>query len=417
MRWFVWIPILLIFLCPASRAATVIFADNLEFMTRFYAVDLGLRVARADANTGEVAFSIPGDTLYITARPRTGGGEALPAQVRVQVKSLSATQGALKAANVAYWAGVSSRGKVDGLFCRDPEGNTLWFVQGSSAAVPESVGRFALLDTDGAAQEISHTGMIIYGSLYGAFVGAATTIGLGSTNSDQTAITGVLGTALGALSANNYARTAKLDLGRFEMLVLAGNFGILQGLGWSRASSATAQTTAITGSASGVATLYLANEVLKRVVVSPEQAALLHSATYWGAWYGFLGAKLAGKDFEANNDRVLGAMLWGSSGGLAAGVVLSLNGKASAKRVNLVNASGVIGTALGYGLAESLKVRDVRTYYVYPAAGGLLGLGGGMLWHVGAPQGAADANNATLGGPMFAFTPGGLDLRLFQLRF
>jgi len=96
-------------------------------------------------------------------------------------------------------------------------------------------------------------------------------------------------------------------------------------MGWSEASEANGQTTALTGAASGMACIYLSTEILKRVSVSSPQAAVLHSTTYWGAWYGYLAANLAGENFENDQRRVLGTMLWGSSGGLAAGVLWALN--------------------------------------------------------------------------------------------
>jgi len=87
---------------------------------------------------------------------------------------------------------------------RDPEGNSSGSFS-DRGGHPESVDG---LDAEGnlsSAGRLSRVGLIAYGGVCGAFIGASTAIGLGSNEAEKAAIASVVGTCLGAFSGRRYA--------------------------------------------------------------------------------------------------------------------------------------------------------------------------------------------------------------------
>ena len=174
---------------------------------------------------------------------------------------------------------------------------------------------------------------------------------------------------LGVYAAHRFDRAKHVTRGRADVLALAGNFGTAQGLGWAAIGGADGKDVVLIGAGAGLASILAAGQITEHAQVSEGQATLLHSATYWGAWYGLLATLIA--DSEGAGE----AMLSGGAAGLAGGVVWCLGHDTSASRVNLVSLSGLLGTAFGFGLDIVVHSESQSTAFAIPAITGLAGSG------------------------------------------
>ena len=382
----------------------VIHADDIARLTRFYKSDLGLPVLPASAPGDSVLLDASGDRLALVP----DGSHVMdktPAQVRMTVKDLAPIRLQLRNLNLTFWEGIDVRGGLEGIVAHDPEGNSLWYVLPSSRAnllgLPTSPANIASGESVGRLQ------LMLYGGACGAFLGASISASVSGGTDAKTSLSGIAGTILGVLSGSRYADQAKIDLGEFTALILAGNYGSWQGQGWSAATNANPRTRALTGALAGVSSIYLTAKVLEKIPVSSPQALVLHSTTYWGAWYGFLGASMSGLDFKNDRAHTLSTMLWGSTGGLAVGALWAMNNHTDTKTIRRVNLGGLIGTAIGFGVSEAFGTKAKGPYFAAPAAVGVLGMGVATLW----PRLTGRANLGELpddsGQPLLAMGPGG----------
>ena len=129
----------------------------------------------------------------------------------------------------------------------------------------------------------------------------------------------------------------------------------------------------IAGALAGTGVIVGAAALVRGRYISPGQATVLHAATYWGAWYGIVGAGMA----EATQDGFIYATLAASTAGLLGGAAWGMGHDISASRARLISLGGLLGTLMGWGIDLLAQPDSEAVIWAIPGATGLLGLGAG----------------------------------------
>jgi hypothetical protein len=340
----------------------VLEARNPTLLSHFYRDDLRLRVLAEDRVSGRTVLDAGGAQLVIVR----GAGDREPGATRLLLPSadLEASARLLAGLERPYREIHTPEGNLVALHFLDPEGNPAGFVLGSLPA-RAWLSPFEAPRGGRGHDRSGRVGLMVYGGIYGTWLGVAVPVGLGSSNASVIGLSIIAGGPLGVLAADRFARGRDLSKGRTGAMTLAGNFGTWQGIGWSVVADADAKDAVLVGAASGLGSILATGLLTERVPVSEGQSIVVHGSTSWGAWYGLVGAELG----DPSGDGAVTAMLLASSAGLAAGTLWGLGHDMSPTRASLINLGGILGTALGFGLDLVFQI-DNR-----PAVFGVAGLG------------------------------------------
>ncbi len=355
---------------PVFGGQILLHARDVRGLFDFYGGKLGLPLV-ARGIVGIMVFDVGGTELILV--PSRGGEEGGSMRLLIPVDDLDVARGQLETLRVPYQEVWGPDSAAVGFFFQDPERNPVAFVLESTPRetwlVPLAVSR-----EPRASERSGRVRLMVYGGTYGLWSGVALPVGLGSEDPTVIGLSIMTAGPLGAYAAHRFDRAKHVTRGRADALALAGNFGTAQGIGWAAIGGADGKDVVLIGAGSGFASILAAGAITEHAQVSEGQATLLHSATYWGAWYGLLGNLITEGDSGGE------AMLGGAAVGLAGGIVWCLGHDTQTSRVNLVSLSGLLGTAFGFGLDIVAHADNQNEVFAIPAITGLLGLGAGIVW-------------------------------------
>ena len=275
------------------------------------------------------------------------------------------------------------------------------------------------------------TELLVFGPLYGAWVGIALPLALGIDDpAEEIGVGLLLGTPAGFLAGRAWADAARPSVGQARAVTFGGTWGTWQGIGWQSAldlgtkeecfeipepretyCEETDDERALFASAlaGGVAGIALGAWLASRADITPATATLVNFGALWGTWYGAVGAVQAGFDDDDDADRLLTTMLLAGDAGLLATALLAPGWDMSRSRARIINIAGVGGLAAGFGIDLLVQSEDLATVLLIPALTSAAGLALGALRTRGMDD-AGDAPGDAPGAALFELRRGRLAL-------
>ena len=361
---------------PARAGATVLLeARHLGSLVRFYEFELELPVLARDASTGRTVFDAGGTQLVVMPRRPMDEPQNVTARLLLPCAALDSARVRLQNLKVPYRSMTLADGTPWALFFQDPEGNSLGYCTRvtSPTAWPTS------LQGTGAVELRGESGLVdlmVYAGFYGVWLSIALPVGLGVDDAESVGICVLLTSPAMVYAAYQYGKHTQISRGQAGTISVVGNWATWQGLGWAIQADADGEDVVLAGALSGTAAIVATAALVRGRDISPGQATVLHAATYWGAWYGIVGAGMA----EASEDGFIYATLAASSAGLLSGAAWGMGHDISASRARLISLSGLLGTLVGGGILLLAQPDAEPVLWGIPGATGLVGLGAGY-WY------------------------------------
>ncbi|MFB3908761.1 MAG: VOC family protein [Candidatus Eisenbacteria bacterium] len=368
-------------IAAASEAATpapelLIASEDYPEIVRFYRDGLGLPVVEADQD-GRIVLDAGGGTrLAIVRSPGVGEASGPGFRLLLPVEDLARARERLRSLHVAFEEPRRSPGGEGlALFFEDPEGRPVAFVP-SAVPLADWLAELSAARPQRLEGSSGRIGLMIFGGLYGTWLGVALPVGFGSDNPRVIGGSILAAAPLGVLGAYLWADAVNLSAGGAGVLTLAGIFGTGQGLAWAAVADQDAEDVLLAGAAAGLGSIAATAFLTRDARISPGQAELLHGSAYWGAWYGFVGTEIA--DVEDGDD-AMRTVLISSGVGLGVGIAYALTHDISKTRVRLIQLGGIVGSALGFGAVLLGRVEDSSTAFTIGGLGGLAGMAGAAI--------------------------------------
>jgi hypothetical protein len=240
-------------------------------------------------------------------------------------------------------------------------------------------------------EQSGRTELLVFGTAYGLFLGAAIPAALESNDPAAYGIGLILGGPTGFLASRMYAGSRSLTEGQARAITFGGTWGMWQGFGWSQvldlgeneycdefggcySSDQEAQaifTSMIVGSLTGIGV----GTALSQKNITDGTATTVSFGSLWGSWYG--GGIAAMLDIQ--DDDLLRAILVGGNLGIVGAALGAPKWNFSPQRARLISISGVAGLLGGLGLLMIIQP-DGNDAIAVPLATSTLGLGLGAHW-------------------------------------
>ncbi len=236
--------------------------------------------------------------------------------------------------------------------------------------------RTALIHRGTVVQHEGRTEFLIFAGYYGLWLGIATPIALDADGPETFGASILLIPATTFALAHFWSREANLSDARAAMMSFGAHLGTWQGIGWSVYADRDGRDVVAVGEFAGLAGLFAAGALTSRVEFSEGDAALTGAALPWGAWFGVVGATLAGSE----GDGILASALFASDALVLATGFGAKDARVSEKRVRLINLVGLAGGIAGAGACLLGSVDDGKTYIGVAGAGSIAGLIAGAHW-------------------------------------
>lgn len=355
-------------LLPAPvRADLVLRAENPLSLARFYEDQLGLNVEAK--GEGGATFDLGGERLIIV-----GDGESKPRsnlRLYLRVPDLDQSGRALRELRIDAEEMLDDQGHRQGLLFDDPEGNPVGLI------LPDVTSAWLANWQAAASTQRAASGNVefaIWSGLHGVGLGFALPYSLGSDSPTVIGLTMMASGPVAAVAGYRYGKHVGLTRGQARALEFGGDFAMWQAFGWSGVADASAERTLLWGTAGVVGGTVATALVTRGQRISPGQAGLFASAANWGAWFGFVGTRIADANQYVSGDATLGTMLVASAAGGLAGGVAALTTDLPESRLAWINLGGILGTAFGFGLDLVIQADDDVAIWAIPTATGLGGL-------------------------------------------
>jgi hypothetical protein len=241
------------------------------------------------------------------------------------------------------------------------------------------------------------TELIVWGTGYGAWLGVAIPLMLGSDSPEAYGVGFLAGAPLGFLAARSHAgRTAPTE-GQTRAITFGGSWGTFQGLGWAEVLDVGSRTrrvdcppefpqcepweyeetdtesmvaAAVVGGLLGVGT----GVYLGRRPITAGTAAAVSLSALWGTWFGFAGAYIAGLE----EDDLLATTLVAGNAALLASALAAPRWQMTESRARLISLGGLIGGLAGVGLLLIVQPEDDKVAVAIPMATSAIGLALGV---------------------------------------
>jgi hypothetical protein len=359
----------------SAGAALLLEARHPATLVRFYESELRLPVLARDAATGRVVLNAGGTELVIVPRRPMDEPQNVTARLLLPCAALDSARVRLEGLRIPYREMQREDGTTWALFFQDPEGNSLGYCTPVRSPSSWPVG----LQGSGGPELRGESGVVqlmVYGGVYGAWLSAAIPIGLGVDDAASVGACMLITSPVAVFVAHEYGQHTHVSRGQAGTISIVGNWATWQGLGWALAGDADGQDAVLAGALAGTGAIFATALLVRGREISPGQATVLHSATYWSAWYGIVGAGIAGADDKGFIYSTLAA----STAGLLAGAAWGTGHDISASRARLISLGGMLGTLMGWGVVLLSDPEDDSVLWAIPGATGLCGLGFGW-WH------------------------------------
>lgn len=399
---------------PSSDAAILIEARHLVSLGRFYETSLGLQVLSRDAATGRVVFDAGGTRLVIVPRRPLDEPQNVTTRVLLHDAALDSARARLQALRIPFREMIAPDGSMWALFFQDPEGNPLGYAR--PVVAPEAWP--TALRSAGGVEERGRSGVVelmVYGGLYGAWLSVAIPIAADVQDPEDVGAVVLLASPVAVLAAHQYGKRTRITPGQARTITVAGNLATWQGIGWALLEDADDEDTALAGALAGTGAIVASALLVRGREISTGQATVLHSATYWGGWYGVVGAGMA----DAREEAFVSTVLATSAAGFVGGALWGTRHDIGASRARLISLGGLLGTLVGWGIVLVEQPDSEAVVWGIPGATGLAGLG--FTWWKTREQNDAPElrSGLRLDGPGAAMPRAGerLRFRLLSARF
>lgn len=253
----------------------------------------------------------------------------------------------------------------------------------------------AMLRRTPDAERSGRTELLVFGTMYGAWLGVAGPLAFDADSPEAFGIGLLLGAPLGFYAAKQYADARSPTEGQTRALTFGGTWGTAQGFALAEVldlgrdselicpagscyetdgdSDVQAYVTAaVAGGLLGIGT----GALLARKPITAGTAATVSLGGMWGAWFGFGLAYLADRGGDA---LVTSAMVGGNAALLGLGVAAP-RWEMSESRARLISVGGVAGGLAGAGLLLIAQPAGERTQLLFPLIGSAAGLALGTVW-------------------------------------
>ncbi|HEU5209835.1 MAG TPA: hypothetical protein VFU06_10505 [Longimicrobiales bacterium] len=239
------------------------------------------------------------------------------------------------------------------------------------------------------------TELLVWGTLYGLWLGVATPLMVDTDNAEAYGIGLLAGGPAGFLAARAYTGRREVTTGQARAITWGGTYGTWQGialvelldLGESTSSVCPPgepcyeveyddNTTeivagAVVGGLAGITT----GALLARKPISAGTAATVSLGSMWGTGYGAALSYIAG----AEADGVLLAAMLGGNVALAGSALGQRNWQLTESRARLISLAGIVGGLAGVGVDLVASVDDDKMATLIPTIGATAGLVFGVL--------------------------------------
>ncbi len=220
------------------------------------------------------------------------------------------------------------------------------------------------------------TGLIVWSTIYGAWLGIAVPAAFGAEESEPFGVGLLLGGPLGFFGSKAYARSTSMSSGQAGLIIFGSWWGTWQGVGWRAVLDIGEQgfgtsdeapfTAAVIG---GLAGLGAGAAIARAADVSSVTASMVTHSALWGAWYGIAAAVLT----EAEEDGALAWVLLAGDVGLAVGALAAPHVRWSPGQIRVISVAGLAGLVAGLGI-DLIGGIDDRGAIVPPTLGATIGL-------------------------------------------
>lgn len=246
-----------------------------------------------------------------------------------------------------------------------------------TAAAGDADSVLALLGTD-RGRDTGRTELIVWHTLYGAWLGFAIPAALDAEESEPYGAGLLLGGPAGFFGSKAYANAVGVTTGEARSIIFGSQWGTFQGYAFQQLfdigdrefvacyeiapgeeicqtvheRSGTAPfAAAVVGGLAGIGTGALIGRGLH---ASSGDATLVNHAAWWGTWYGFaawvLGDTDDPSDFGEEDEGALPYLVVGGNAALVASALATRGVEWSPARVRTVSIAGVAGLLAGAGL-------------------------------------------------------------------
>ena len=270
------------------------------------------------------------------------------------------------------------------------------FIQQQYAGTP-AAGEIArmreLLVRTPEAQQSGRTELLVYGALYGGWLGVAVPLMFDADDPESFGIGLLLGAPISFFAAKSYADNFAPTEGQARALTFGGTWGTFQGFMYGNLTDIGTRETCgefgcyddsddgsalvaagVVGGLAGIAT----GALIARKPISSGTAAAVTLSGFWGTWFGFAAGILADQDEDDGDGVIATTMLGGNAALLAAGLTTS-QWEMSENRARLISVGGLVGGLAGAGILL-LTQPDDESGIVVPMLTSAAGLVAGAYW-------------------------------------
>lgn len=242
------------------------------------------------------------------------------------------------------------------------------------------------------------TELLVWGTLYGAWLGIAVPGALGADDAEAYGAGLLAGLPVGFFLSRAYAAAARPSVGQARAVTFGGTWGTWQGMGWRAVldigeaeecpefdpacivDDDPIEETFLAGIAGGLAGIGAGAWVASRAEITPGTATLVNFGALWGTWYGAVAGAQVGFLDDDDGDRYLATLLLAGDAGLLATAVMAPGWNMSRSRARMINIAGVAGLVGGFALDLLIQPDDVETVLLIPGITSVAGLVAGRHW-------------------------------------
>jgi len=239
------------------------------------------------------------------------------------------------------------------------------------------------------------TELLVWGTLYGLWLGVAAPLILDSDDPEAYGIGLLAGGPAGFFAARAYTGRREITTGQARAITWGGTFGTWQGIALAEVLDIGESTStvcpqdgpcfevehddnteeviagAVLGGLAGIAT----GAVLARKPISPGTAATVSLGSMWGTGYGAALSYL----LDAEGDGVLLAAMLGGNAALIGSALGQRSWQLTESRARLISLAGLVGALAGVGVDLVASVDDEKAAVLIPTIGATAGLTFGVL--------------------------------------
>jgi hypothetical protein len=229
-------------------------------------------------------------------------------------------------------------------------------------------------------------GLVAFTTIYGAWLGVAVPWMFDADRPEAYGLGLLTAAPLGFFGGRLFARERSISAGDAGLVAWSGSWGTWQGGGWMAVlgddedecidpgfCSTGPEVSEVVGAMviGGLAGIAASGIVADRTDVSGGTATMIGWGSLWGTGLGLVTSVLANLD----DDEILAATLIGGDVGFASAALLAPRWDMSSGRAWLVNASGIMGAAIGGGVDLLIQPGDEDVAILIPTIGAAVGLG------------------------------------------